>query len=192
MLPPKDRLTICFAHAPTRCRSASPRARRGSRLSGAEREALERASARRTCWWFPCSGATSLSAAAPSCVHPVDQRRDDQYSSEVLQHAGMRLASARGVNARAVAEHAISLILALAAAAARGARQPGKAGLARHDRRAHAARGRARRQDAADHRPGAHRRASWHGSPRRSTWGDRHAARPRGEEGADSCTAWQS
>ena len=38
----------------------------------------------------------------------------DQYSREVLKRAGIRLASAQGVNARAVAEHAMSLILALA------------------------------------------------------------------------------
>ena len=38
----------------------------------------------------------------------------DQYSRERLSAAGIRLASAQGVNERAVAEHAIALILALA------------------------------------------------------------------------------
>jgi len=38
----------------------------------------------------------------------------DQYSRESLSAAGIRLASAQGVNERAVAEHAIALILALA------------------------------------------------------------------------------
>jgi phosphoglycerate dehydrogenase-like enzyme len=38
----------------------------------------------------------------------------DQYSKEQLDARGIRLASAAGVNARAVAEHAIALILALA------------------------------------------------------------------------------
>jgi phosphoglycerate dehydrogenase-like enzyme len=38
----------------------------------------------------------------------------DQYEKAALQARGVRLASAAGVNARAVAEHAISLILALA------------------------------------------------------------------------------
>ena len=37
----------------------------------------------------------------------------DQYSKELLGARGIRLASAAGVNARAVAEHAIALILAL-------------------------------------------------------------------------------
>jgi D-2-hydroxyacid dehydrogenase (NADP+) len=38
----------------------------------------------------------------------------DQYSRELLGARGIRLASAAGVNARAVAEHAIALILAIA------------------------------------------------------------------------------
>lgn len=37
----------------------------------------------------------------------------DQYSREALRGAGIRLASAQGVNERAVAEHAIALILAI-------------------------------------------------------------------------------
>jgi phosphoglycerate dehydrogenase-like enzyme len=37
----------------------------------------------------------------------------DQYSREILKSKGIRLASAHGVNANAVAEHAISLILSL-------------------------------------------------------------------------------
>ena len=37
----------------------------------------------------------------------------DQYSREILKAKGIRLASAHGVNANAVAEHAISLILSL-------------------------------------------------------------------------------
>ena len=38
----------------------------------------------------------------------------DQYSRDALREAGIRLASAQGVNERAVAEHAIALILAIA------------------------------------------------------------------------------
>ena len=38
----------------------------------------------------------------------------DQFSRESLSRAGVRLASARGVNARAVSEHAMALMLALA------------------------------------------------------------------------------
>jgi phosphoglycerate dehydrogenase-like enzyme len=38
----------------------------------------------------------------------------DQFAREALKERGVRLASARGVNAQAVAEHAVALILALA------------------------------------------------------------------------------
>src|SRR4051812_36749985 len=38
----------------------------------------------------------------------------DQYSRDALRAAGIRLASAQGVNERAVAEHAIALILSMA------------------------------------------------------------------------------
>src|SRR5262245_48337082 len=38
----------------------------------------------------------------------------DQYSRDALQQAGIRLASAQGVNSEAVAQHAMALILALA------------------------------------------------------------------------------
>ncbi len=46
-------------------------------------------------------------------THPVDQRRHRQYDKEVLKANGIRLASGHGVNANAVAEHAISLMLSL-------------------------------------------------------------------------------
>ena len=38
----------------------------------------------------------------------------DQFSREALKQNGVRLASARGVNARAVSEHVMALMLALA------------------------------------------------------------------------------
>src|SRR5579885_2971495 len=38
----------------------------------------------------------------------------DQFSRELLSKRGIRLASSRGVNARAVSEHALALMLALA------------------------------------------------------------------------------
>ena len=52
-------------------------------------------------------------ARAEAQIHPVDQRRHRPVSREALKAAGIRLASAQGVNARAVAEHAMSLILAM-------------------------------------------------------------------------------
>jgi phosphoglycerate dehydrogenase-like enzyme len=55
----------------------------------------------------------------------------DQFSRDALLAAGIRLASAQGGNERAVAEHAMALILAMTAADSRGARQPGREEVAR-------------------------------------------------------------
>ncbi|MBI5721314.1 MAG: D-2-hydroxyacid dehydrogenase [Burkholderiales bacterium] len=64
-----------------------------------------------------CSGLwrNELIAAAPRLAFIQSiSAGTDQYSRESLGAAGIRLASAQGVNERAVAEHAIALILALA------------------------------------------------------------------------------
>jgi D-2-hydroxyacid dehydrogenase (NADP+) len=64
-----------------------------------------------------CSGLwrNELIAAAPklALVQSISAGTE-QYSREALGAAGIRAASAQGVNERAVAEHAIALILALA------------------------------------------------------------------------------
>jgi phosphoglycerate dehydrogenase-like enzyme len=116
MLPPKDRLAICFAHVAYRLqecfaarktgiRSFEVRTREDldARIGEADvlvvsmlwrDELIERASKLRF--------IQSISAGV------------DQYSRELLKARGIRLASAQGANARAVAEHAMALILALA------------------------------------------------------------------------------
>ena len=122
-------------------RCATPRrsssGRRG-RCAGDLRAVARRAARSRA----TSSASSSRSAPAPTSSRATSWPR------------GIRLASARGVNARAVAEHAMALMLALEPAASGSARQPGEAGVARHDRRSRPARGRARRQDAADRRLG--------------------------------------
>ena len=115
MLPPKDRLTICFAHvayqlqerflarqtgiASIQLRSA---AELDSRIGEADvllvsglwrNELLEKAGKLRF--------IQSISAGT------------DQYPRALLKARGIRLASAQGSNERAVAEHAMALILAL-------------------------------------------------------------------------------
>ena len=62
---------------------------------------------------------------------------------------------------------------------ARGARQPGASGLARYDRRSGPARGRTHRQNAADYRPGAHRRPARAACQGVRDEGDRLPARSR-------------
>jgi len=116
MLPSKDHLTICFAHVAYRLRDRflalatgieSFEVRDGGALeqrigdadvlviSGLWRnELLPRAKRLR---FIQSIGAGT-----------------DQFAREALKRQGVRLASARGVNARAVAEHVMALILALA------------------------------------------------------------------------------
>ena len=115
MLPPRDRLTVCFAHvayqlqerflarqtgiASFQLRSAAELDRRIGEadvllVSGLWRnELLEKAGRLRF--------IQSISAGT------------DQYARALLRERGIRLASAQGVNERAVAEHAMALILAL-------------------------------------------------------------------------------
>jgi phosphoglycerate dehydrogenase-like enzyme len=116
MLPPKDKLTICFAHVAYRlrerfraldtgidCYEVRDAAALEQRIGAADvlvvsglwrNELLGRASRLR---FIQSIGAGT-----------------DQFSREVLAQHGVRLASARGVNARAVSEHVMALILALA------------------------------------------------------------------------------
>ncbi len=115
MFPPKDRLTICFAHVAyqlqerflarqTGIASFQPRtaAEVDRRIGEADvllvsglwrNELLEKAGRLRF--------IQSISAGT------------DQYSRALLKERGIRLASAQGTNERAVAEHAMALILAL-------------------------------------------------------------------------------
>src|SRR5262249_5019740 len=116
MLPSKDKLTICFAHVAYRLQERfraldtgidSFEVRDGAMLerrigdadvlviSGLWRNELL-PHARRLCF------IQSIGAGS------------DQFSRAALAERGVRLASARGVNARAVAEHVMALILALA------------------------------------------------------------------------------
>ena len=80
----------------------------------------------------------------------------DQYDQELLRARGVRLASAAGITTQAVAEHAMALILALRRHLHTGRDNQAQA-LAGHDL-GHPVTGRsAWRQDAPDHRTGAHR-----------------------------------
>ena len=131
----------------------------------------------------------------------------DQYSKELLGAKGIRLASAAGVNARAVAEHALALILAvvrrLPEARDNQHKKVWRGMLGDLD----PARGRARRQDAADRRHGPHRQPSRQARQGLRHEGDRHPPRsqgrhqrrrrdPRhgrsGEAGARRPTSWRS
>jgi phosphoglycerate dehydrogenase-like enzyme len=115
MLPPDDRLAICFAHVAYQLHERFSALETGigsfavrdpeslmNRIGEAEvlvisglwrNDILDRA--RRLCFIQSIGAGT------------------DQFPTAALAERGIRLASARGVNARAVAEHAMALILAL-------------------------------------------------------------------------------
>ncbi len=115
MLPPKDRLTICFAHPAYQM--ADRFAARGTGIAHFQ-------------VWKPDDFAARV-AEADVVVASMMWRNDlvpkakrlrliqsisagiDQYDRELLRAGGIRLANAAGVNANAVAEHAMALILAI-------------------------------------------------------------------------------
>lgn len=115
MLPPRDRLTICFAHVAYRF--AERFALRGTGIAHVEaRSRAELDAVIGGADVLVCSGLwrNDLPAIAPrlrlvqSCSAGTDQ-----YDRAVIAAAGMRLASGQGCNANAVSEHAIAQILAL-------------------------------------------------------------------------------
>jgi phosphoglycerate dehydrogenase-like enzyme len=115
MLPPDDKLTLCFAHV-AYC-FAERYTQRGGRLAHFEVRSLEELEARigeadvllvSGMWRNPLAAKAPRLKFIQSISAGVDQ-----YDKDVLRGAGIRLASAQGANANAVSEHAMSLILAV-------------------------------------------------------------------------------
>jgi len=116
MLPPADKLTICFAHV-----AYQLQARFALREAGiASFEVRDRASLDARIGEadvLVVSGLWHNGLAQPGGRLKFIQSigaGTDQFDRAALATGGIRLASAAGVNARAVSEHAMSLILALA------------------------------------------------------------------------------
>ena len=114
-IPPKNELTICFAHAAYRM--AERFALRGTGIRHFQVHNSSEFAARIgeadvvsvSMMW-----RNELLAQAPKLAFIQSiSAGTDQYSPAALQAAGIRLASAHGVNAMAVAQHAMALILAL-------------------------------------------------------------------------------
>ena len=161
MLPAKDKLNICFAHGAYQM--AARFAARGTGIAHFQA-------------WKPDEYAARV-GEADVVVASMMWKNDllpeakrlkfvqsisagiDQYDQKLFRERGIRLANAAGVNAAAVSEHAMALILALKRHIHTGRDNQAKS-LARHDLRHPRARGRARRQDPADRRPGQDRRAA--------------------------------
>src|SRR5258706_7953198 len=114
-LPARDKLTICFAHVAYRM--AERFALRNTGLDSFEVRGLDELKARiGEVDVLLCSGLwrNELIASAPRLAFIQSiSAGTDQYSRDALRAAGIRLASAQGVNSEAVAQHAMALILAL-------------------------------------------------------------------------------
>ena len=116
MLPPKDRLTIGFAHVAYQLQD-----RFALRLTGiASFEVRDRAELARRVGEADVLVVSGLwhdellpRAAKLAYIQSIGAGTD-QFPRAALAERRIRLASAQGVNARAVAEHAMALILALA------------------------------------------------------------------------------
>ena len=113
--PPRENLTICFAHVAYRM--ADRFAARNTGIRHFEVRSLEELTVRiADADVVSCSmlWRNNLIARAPRLkfIQSISAGTD-QYQRDALKAAGIRLASAHGVNARAVAEHVMSLILAM-------------------------------------------------------------------------------
>src|SRR5262249_51354783 len=116
MIPKKNELTICFAHV-----AYQMHARFAARNTGVasfqawSREELDRRIGEADVLVISGLWRNDLVEHAKKLrfIQSIGAGTD-QFSRELLPARGIRLASARGVNARAVSDHAMALILALA------------------------------------------------------------------------------
>lgn len=116
MIPRKEELTICFAHVAYRLQAQF--ARRDTGIANFEvrsRDELERRIGDADVLVISGLWHDELLARAKKLrfIQSIGAGTD-QFPRDRLKERGIRLASARGVNARAVAEHAMALMLALA------------------------------------------------------------------------------
>ena len=116
MLPPKDQLTICFAHAAYQMKATFDARGTGIRnFEVRDRAELDARVGEADVVVVSGMWHNGLIPLAPRLrfIQSISSGTD-QYDRTALAARSVRLASAAGVNARAVSEHAISLILALA------------------------------------------------------------------------------
>jgi phosphoglycerate dehydrogenase-like enzyme len=116
MIPPKDRLQVCFAHVAYQMKACFDALNTGiANFEVRDRETLDRRIADADVlvvsgMWH--NGLVELGSRL-RFIQSIGAGTD-QFDRTALAAKGIRLASAAGVNARAVSEHAMSLILALA------------------------------------------------------------------------------
>jgi hypothetical protein len=159
MLPSKDQLTICFAHVAYRLRERFLALATGiESFEVRDGAALEQRIGE--------ADVLVISGLWRNDLLPRAKRLrfiqsigagTDQFSCDALRQHGVRLASARGVNARAVSEHVMALMLALARRLPEARDNQAKRvwrGISATSRSERTS----RRQDAADRRPRTDRR----------------------------------
>jgi D-2-hydroxyacid dehydrogenase (NADP+) len=114
-IPAKEDLTICFAHVAYRM--AERFARRETGIRHFQVSTLDELTARLGEFDLLCVSMmwrNEFIARVPRLAFIQSiSAGTDQYARDALKAAGIRLASAQGVNSEAVAQHAIALILAL-------------------------------------------------------------------------------
>ena len=116
MFPSKDQLTICFAHAAYQMKNRFDARQTGIRnFEVRAYDELQKRIGEADVVVVSGMWKNDLIAHAPKLrfIQSISSGMD-QYSKEQLGAKKVRLASAAGVNARAVAEHAMALILAVA------------------------------------------------------------------------------
>jgi D-2-hydroxyacid dehydrogenase (NADP+) len=114
-IPAKEDLTICFAHVAYRM--AERFALRNTGIKHFQVQTVEELSARigeadLLCVSMMWRNEFIVRAPKLAFIQSISAGTD-QYSRDALKAAGIRLASAQGVNAEAVAQHAMAMILAL-------------------------------------------------------------------------------
>jgi phosphoglycerate dehydrogenase-like enzyme len=115
MFPSRDKLTICFAHVAYQLQQRFLAADTGIKsFEVRDKDTLERRIGEADVLVISGLWQNDLLARAKQLrfIQSIGAGTD-QFSREALAQHGVRLASARGVNARAVSEHAMALILAL-------------------------------------------------------------------------------
>ena len=115
-LPPREQLTICFAHAAYRMQERFALRNTGIRSFEVRNlDELKAGIAQAHVLSVSMLWRNELIDQAPKLAFIQSiSAGTDQYSRELLGRAGVRVASAQGSNERAVAEHAIALMLAMA------------------------------------------------------------------------------
>jgi phosphoglycerate dehydrogenase-like enzyme len=114
-LPPREQLTVLFAHVAYRMSERFALRETGIRaIKVRSREELEARIGEAHVLSVSGMWRNELIARASNLAFVQSiSAGTDQYDKDAFRAAGVRLASAQGVNARAVSEHAMSLILAM-------------------------------------------------------------------------------